>query len=47
MKGDGGKEAEPRADERRAEVAANMQQYSVVEKKILSDDAARLFVCGA
>lgn len=27
MKGDGGKEAEPRADERRADVAANLQPW--------------------
>lgn len=44
MKGDGGKETEPRADERRADVAANVQEYSAVEKKTLSDDAACLFV---
>lgn len=42
MKGDGGKETEPRAEERRADVAANVQ-----EKKTLSDDAACLFVRGA
>lgn len=42
MKGDGGKETEPRAEERLADVAANAQ-----EKKTVSDDAACLFVRGA
>lgn len=44
MKGDGGKETEPRADERRADIAANVQEIQPWRRKP-SLMMLRVFLC--